>query len=79
MTATSLFLLVFKIKFPIEVHYGSTGVHNQVYYRYSLWFYWCSKSSSLYMFTMAILVFKIKFTMVLLVFTVNVLYMCTPF
>ena len=32
MTATSLFLLVFKIKFPIYVHYGSTGVQNQVHY-----------------------------------------------
>jgi hypothetical protein len=32
MTATSLFLLVFKIKFPIYVHYGSTGVQIQVHY-----------------------------------------------
>jgi len=55
-------LLVFKIKFTIDVHCGSTGVHNQVYYRCSLWFYWCLQSSSLDMFTMVLLVFTIKFT-----------------
>ena len=75
----SLVLLVFKIKFTMDVHYGSIGVHNQVYYRSSLWFYWCSQSSLVLMFTMVLLMFTVKFTMVLLVFAVNVLYICTPF
>jgi len=55
-------LLVFTIKLTIDVHYGSTGVHNQVYYRYSLWVYCCSQSGLLYMFTMVLLVSTIRFT-----------------
>ena len=39
----SLVLLVFTIKFTIDIDYDSTGVHNKVHNWYSLWFYWCSQ------------------------------------
>jgi hypothetical protein len=32
----SMVLLVFTIKFNIDIHYGSTGVHNKVHNWYSL-------------------------------------------
>jgi hypothetical protein len=75
----TMVLLVFTNKFTIDVHYGSSSSHKKIHYVCSLWFYCCSQSSLVLMFTIVLLVFTIKFTMVLLVFTVNVLYICTPF
>jgi hypothetical protein len=56
----TMVLVVLTIKFTIDVHYGSSSSHNQVYYWCSLWFYWYSQSSLLWMFTMVLLVFTIK-------------------